>query len=85
MDPGCVIATFSTVVEAEMCRAALQAADIPAWVVGDHLATAHPALGMTLGVRVLVPPDYESAAREVLKAGPGTRAVEVEGDGPEAA
>lgn len=82
MDPGVVIGTFSTVVEAELCRAVLEAADIPAVVVGDHLATAHPALGMSIGVRVVVPPSYEEAAREVLTGLPSSAPAN---DGPDAA
>lgn len=83
MDPGVVIETFSTVVEAELCRAALETAGIPAWVMGENLAAAHPALGMAIGVRVLVPPGYEESARAVL-AGLDDAAAK-EGDGPEVA
>jgi hypothetical protein len=86
MDPGAVIETFSTAVEAQLCRAALEAAGIEAWVMGDNLAGAHPALGMAIGVRVMVAPVDEAAARSVIAALQGGAArKDRKDDGPEAA
>ncbi len=86
MDPGAVVETFGTAVEAQLCRAALEAAGIEAWVMGENLAGAHPALGMAIGVRVLVAPADEAAARAVIASLQGGAArQDHKDDGPDAA
>jgi len=62
------IATFSTAVDAHLCRMALEEAEIPCWVFNDNLAGVHVPLGMAIGVSVRVRPEDEAAAREILEA-----------------
>ena len=62
------IATFSTSVDAHLCRMALEEAEIPCWLFNDNLAGVHVPLGMAIGVSVRVRPEDESAAREVMEA-----------------
>ena len=62
------IATFSTSVDAHLCRMALEEAQIPCWLFNDNLAGVHVPLGMAIGVSVRVRPEDESAAREVMEA-----------------
>jgi hypothetical protein len=62
------IATFSTAVEAHLCRMALEEATIPCWLFNDHLAGVHVPLGMAIGVSVRVRPEDAEAAREILEA-----------------
>ena len=62
------IATFSTSVDAHLCRMALEEAAIPCWVFNDNLAGIHVPLGMAIGVSVRVRPEDEDAAREILEA-----------------
>ena len=62
------IATFSTALEAHLCRMALEEAAIPCWLFNDHLADVHVPLGMAIGVSVRVRPEDAEAAREILEA-----------------
>ena len=62
------IATFSTAVDAHLCRMALEEAEIPCWVFNDHLAGVHVPLAMVVGVSARVRPEDEAAAREILEA-----------------
>lgn len=62
------IATFSTAVEAHLCRMALEEAGMACWLFNDHLADVHVPLGMAIGVSVRVRPEDAAAAREVLEA-----------------
>jgi predicted RNA-binding Zn-ribbon protein involved in translation (DUF1610 family) len=62
------IATFSTAVDAHLCRMALEEAEIPCWLFNDNLAGVHVPLGMAIGVSVRVRPEDEDAAREILEA-----------------
>ena len=62
------IATFSTSVDAHLCRMALEEAEIPCWIFNDHLAGVHVPLAMVVGVSVRVRPEDEAAAREILEA-----------------
>jgi hypothetical protein len=62
------IATFSTSVDAHLCRMALEEAEIPCWVFNDNLAGVHVPLGMAIGVSVRVRPEDAAAAREILEA-----------------
>ena len=62
------VATFSTAIDAHLCRMALEEAEIPCWVFNDHLAGVHVPLAMVVGVSVRVRPEDEAAAREILEA-----------------
>ena len=62
------IATFSTSVDAHLCRMALEEAEIPCWIFNDNLAGVHVPLGMAIGVSVRVRPEDAEAAREILEA-----------------
>jgi DNA-directed RNA polymerase subunit RPC12/RpoP len=62
------VATFSTSVDAHLCRMALEEAEIPCWIFNDHLAGVHVPLAMVIGVSVRVRPEDEAAAREILEA-----------------
>jgi hypothetical protein len=62
------VATFSTSVDAHMCRMALEEAEIPCWIFNDHLAGVHVPLAMVIGVSVRVRPQDAEAAREILEA-----------------
>ena len=62
------IATFSTSVDAHLCRMALEEAEIPCWLFNDNLAGVHVPLGMAIGVSVRVRPEDADAAREILEA-----------------
>ena len=62
------VATFSTAVDAHLCRMALEEAEIPCWVFNDHLAGVHVPLAMVVGVSVRVRPEDADSAREILEA-----------------
>jgi hypothetical protein len=53
-------------VRADLCRMALEAAGIQAWLSTRNLASVAPDLGIAIGVRVLVRSSELAAAREVL-------------------
>lgn len=75
------VATFSTAIEANLAHMALAQAGIESALSGEHLAGVHAPLGMTLGVGVLVAPEDEENAREVLeeiRRGPARRPEEPE-------
>jgi len=57
-----VIGTFQTRLDADLARIALEAADIPAVVIGVGVGME----GGALGVRLLVPDDRVEEARKVL-------------------
>jgi putative signal transducing protein len=56
------IKTYGTTVEADLARLELEAADIPAVVVGTGVTME----GGLAGVQLLVPEDYVEAALKVL-------------------
>lgn len=60
------IASFPTALEANLCRMALQEAEIDAWLSTEHLAGVAPPLGLAIGVDVMVRPSSVEAAREIL-------------------
>ncbi len=60
------VASFSTALEANLCRMALEEAQIHAWLSTEYLADVAPHLGLAIGVDVLVRKDVADAAREVL-------------------
>ena len=64
------IKTYSTRVDADLAKIALDAAGVPSVVVGVGLAME----GGAGGVQLLVPDEYVEAAREVLEhSGSGKR------------
>ena len=62
------VATYPNPWEANLALQALEQGDLHPVISGQYLAAAHPALGMAIGVDVLVPEPELEAAREVLAA-----------------
>jgi hypothetical protein len=62
------VATYSTPWSANLALQALEQAGLHPAVAGQYLAGAHPALGMAIGVDLLVPEAELETAREVLAA-----------------
>jgi hypothetical protein len=62
------VATYANSWEANLALQALEQGDLHPVISGQYLAGAHPALGMAIGVDVLVPEPELEAAREVLSA-----------------
>ena len=62
------VATYANPWEANLALQALEQGDLHAVISGQYLAGAHPALGMAIGVDVLVPEPELEAAREILAA-----------------
>ena len=60
------VASFTTALEANLCRMALVEAGIQAWLSTEHMAGVIPPLAASVGVDVLVRPDRAAAARELL-------------------
>ena len=60
------VAVFDTETEAELARSTLEAAGIRATIAADDVGGALPSLDITSGIRVMVMPDDEARAREVL-------------------
>ena len=56
------IKTYSTTIEADVAKIALDAADVPSIVVGTDVAME----GGAAGVQLLVPDEYVEAAMKVL-------------------
>jgi hypothetical protein len=65
--------------EAEVARARLEASGVEAWVQADDVGGYEPQLGLTNGVRVLVPAEYLAAANEVLEPTEPARTVPTRG------
>jgi hypothetical protein len=63
-----VVATFAQVYEAEIAKAILESAGIPAQVLGEHIGVFGPGWsGMAIrGVRLVVPSPLAEDANEVL-------------------
>jgi len=61
------VATYSTALEANLCRMALIESGIEAWLTTEHLAGVAPHLALALGVDVLVRDEDAAGAREVLQ------------------
>jgi hypothetical protein len=63
-----VVATFAQVYEAEISKAILESAGIPAQVLGEHIGVFGPGWsGMAIrGVRLVVPGSLLQDAQEVL-------------------
>lgn len=64
-----VVATYGAVYEADLAKAMLAAADIPAQVLGEHIGIFGPGwAGPTIrGVDLVVPATLLEDAREVLE------------------
>ena len=66
MDDPTILRTFSDRTEAEIVRAMLEAAGIPAMVVADDSAENLPSLDLSGGVQVVVPGADLERAQAVL-------------------
>ncbi len=63
-----VIASFSFPHEAQMAKASLEAADIPAFIADEHTINTQWLYSNALGgVKLLVPGNFEKEANELLK------------------
>lgn len=60
------VATFSSHIEADLAKSALEAAGIDAIVAADDAGGQRPHMAFSQGVVVLVRSEDETAAREVL-------------------
>jgi hypothetical protein len=60
------IATYSTSLEANLCRMTLVEAGIEAWLSTENLAGIAPPLGVAIGVDLMVRSEDVTSAREVL-------------------
>ncbi len=73
-DEVVVVETFSTRMEAEMAAGVLEAEGIYAVVTADDAGGTYPPLQYLRGVRLIVSPEDERRAREILtdwrQAGP---------------
>jgi hypothetical protein len=65
-DEAVVVETFSTRMEAEMAAGLLEAEGIYALVSADDAGGAYPQLQYLRGVRLIVFPEDEARAREIL-------------------
>ena len=61
-----VVGTFPARIEAELAASALEAAGIESMVTGDDAGGTQPGLWEARGVAVLVKPEDQRAAREIL-------------------
>lgn len=66
MDDLIAVAAFSSHIEADLARSALEAAGIDAIISTDDAGGQRPHMAFSQGVAVMVRTDDESAAREVL-------------------
>ena len=60
------VGSFSNHIEADLARSALEAAGIDAMIVADDAGGQRPHMAFSQGVVVMVRPEDESAARDVL-------------------
>jgi len=65
-DDAVVVEKFSTRLEAEMAAGLLEAEGIPAFVSADDAGGTYPPLQYLRGVRLIVFPEDETRAREIL-------------------
>src|SRR4030066_154493 len=68
LDDSIVLETFSNRIEAEMAAGLLESEGIEAMVLADDAGGTYPMLQFIRGVRLLVAPEDEAQAREILKA-----------------
>lgn len=68
LDDAVVIETFPNRILAELAAGLLEGEGIEALVMADNAGGAYPALQFVRGVRLLVAPQDEAQAREILAA-----------------
>jgi putative signal transducing protein len=61
------VGTFSTALDANLCKMALTEAGIEAWLPTEYLAGVSPNLGLAIGLDVLVRDEDATRARDVLR------------------
>jgi hypothetical protein len=61
------VGTFSTALDANLCKMALTESGIESWLPTEYLAGVSPNLGLAIGLDVLVRGEDVSRAREVLR------------------
>jgi len=68
LDDAVLIETFPNRIAAELAAGLLESEGIEALVMADDAGGAYPALQFVRGVRLLVAPQDEAQAREILAA-----------------
>jgi predicted Fe-Mo cluster-binding NifX family protein len=68
LNDAVIIETFRSRMEAEMAASWLEAEGIEVLVLADDAGGAYPMLQFLRGVRLLVAPEDEARAKEVLQA-----------------
>jgi predicted Fe-Mo cluster-binding NifX family protein len=68
LDDAVIIETFRSRIEAEMAASWLEAEGIEVLILADDAGGAYPMLQFLRGVRLLVAPEDEARAKEVLQA-----------------
>ena len=71
MESAVVIATFPNRTLAALAASLLESEDIEAFILADDAGGAYPMLQFLRGVRLLVAPEDEPRAREILEAAEG--------------
>jgi hypothetical protein len=61
------VGTYSTALDANLCKMALTESGIEAWLPTEYLAGVSPNLGLAIGLDVLVRDEDAPRAREVLR------------------
>lgn len=68
LDDAVVLETFPNRISAEMAAGLLESEGIEATIMADDAGGAYPMLQFIRGVRLLVAPEEEARAREILAA-----------------
>jgi hypothetical protein len=68
LDDAIVLETFPNRIEAEMAAGLLEAEDIEVMIMADDAGGAYPMLQFIRGVKLMVAPEDEARAREILAA-----------------
>ncbi len=68
LDNAVILETFPNRISAEMAAGLLESEGIEALVLADDAGGAYPMLQFIRGVRLLVAPEDEAQAREILAA-----------------
>lgn len=71
LESAVVIATFPNRTLAALAASLLEAEDIETFIFADDAGGAYPMLQFLRGVRLLVAPEDEARAREILAAATG--------------
>ncbi|MCC8019114.1 MAG: DUF2007 domain-containing protein [Rikenellaceae bacterium] len=77
-----VVATYLSVNEAQIFKALLESAGVPARMQNDIAAQIIPAYGDMMQVNLLVSPDDVEKAQEILSAGFDRKQFEAESENP---